>query len=34
MKFLEGKFVIDKLDTITTVFNNKFETVKNAKIQN
>ena len=28
MKFLEGKFVIDKLDTITTVFNNKFETVE------
>ena len=28
MKFLEGKFVIDKLDNITSIFNNKFETVE------
>ena len=28
MKFLEGKFVIDKLDNITNIFNDKFETIE------
>lgn len=28
MKFLEGKFVLDKLDLMTSVFNEKFETIE------
>ena len=28
MKFLECKFVIDKLDNITNIFNDKFETIE------
>lgn len=28
LKFLEGKFVLDKLDLITAIFNEKFETVE------
>ena len=27
LKFLEGKFVLDKLDLMTAIFNEKFETV-------
>jgi len=27
LKFLEGKFVLDKLDLMTAIFNEKFETI-------